>query len=117
MGLGEEVKEVYDDLCERISLFPYRCCMFAARAMHSLGYEIIAGSVELDNYCGSGKNHKIFHYWNYDPKSKSYFDITASQFNPMLKDSHLPEIAVWREEELPSIYKIFKRNISPCEVL
>ena len=116
MGLAEEVKATYDRLAEKISLFPYKCCMLAARAMHSLGYEIIEGSVELDNYCGSGEDYRIPHYWNYDPKSKSYFDITASQFNPMLKGSPLPEIAVWREDELTSMYKIFKRDISPYEM-
>jgi len=117
MGLDKEVIQAYESLRADTSLFPFRLCKIAALIMHSKGYEVVQGKVKLDNYCGSGIRHDIPHYWNYDPKSGLYFDITASQFNHYFHGNPLPDVAFWEENKAPPIYELCKKNVSPYEVI
>ena len=117
MGLDEGVAKAYESLRAQNSLFPHRLCKIAALAMHSRGYEIVQGKVKLDNYGGIGIIIKLLHYWNYDPRSRLYFDITASQFNSKFIGEPLPDIAVWEEGHAPPIYEIQRKNVPCHEVL
>jgi hypothetical protein len=117
MALDEGVIQAYESLRANTPLFPHKLCKIAALIMHSKGYEIVQGKVKLDNYCCSGIHCEILHYWNYDPRSGLYFDITASQFNHHFHGKPLPDIPAWEEDNAPPIYKLCKRNISPYEVI
>lgn len=112
MALEQEAKEAIELLKQKHSSFPQRCCKFAAREMHSRGCQIVSGSVIVDNYIGIGKVIELYHYWNYDQNSGLYVDITASQFNAHLSEGSLPEIALWRREEIPKCYTIIAEDLS-----
>jgi len=80
--------------------------------LHRRGYEIVAGMVNVDNYCGMGTTLEWPHYWNHDPATKQDFDITASQFNIHIRDGKMPEILKW-EPGQNQHFKATKRGISP----
>ena len=115
MPLEEDIKQVSKDLLGDFPLFPYRCCTFAVKDMHKKGYEIIAGFVKVDNYCGMDTIKELRHYWNKVPQTNISFDITSSQFNIHLRET-FPNVLVWQNDEITK-YIPTKEGISPYEVI
>jgi hypothetical protein len=115
MGLEEDAEGVWT-FFSKDPLFPSKCCKFAALEMYKRGYEIVMGIVHVqpDNKCELGG--KNLHFWNYDPLSKRFVDITASQFNGYFRIP-LSNIAIWTQGEAPPGYELIKRNISPYNVI
>jgi hypothetical protein len=115
MPLEQDIEQVSKDLLTHCSLFPYRCCTFAVKEMYKKGYEIIAGFVRVDNYCGMGAIKELWHYWNKIPQTKISFDITSSQFNIHLRET-FPKAMIWQNDEITK-YIPLKEGISPDEVI
>lgn len=118
MTLEEGALEVYEELSRKFYFFPNNCCKITAILMYSKGYPIVFGNIEVDNYYGQGKVFiKKDVYWNYDPITKTHFDITASQLNQHLsEEKKLPKIAIWKDGE-ETIYKEIKRGLTPYQVI
>jgi hypothetical protein len=113
MTINANIRQARDKLKLQHSLFPYRCCKFATREMHSRGYEIVQGKVAVEDYCGIGEKKELVHYWNFDAEKKLYIDITASQFNIHTK-RELPEIHIFKEDEM---YSEIRKNLENYQVL
>ncbi len=115
--LESDAKEIRRKLEDKYP-FPLNLCKPPVKSMHARGYQIVMGRVYVDNYCNMGQPDVIpLHYWIYDPCSKRYCDITASQFNIHLSPGKkLPEIYIWSEGE-KTIYIEERRELSPYEVL
>ncbi|MBI2044787.1 hypothetical protein HYT23_01900 [Candidatus Pacearchaeota archaeon] len=114
MTLEQDAKEVREKLKFKLKEagFPNKYCKFAVLEINKRGYEIIAGTVKVDNYCGMLDYYEWPHYWNFDRVTGMEFDITASQFNIHTKSRKFPEIAVWKPGENPA-FSAVKRGISP----
>jgi hypothetical protein len=77
------IKEIKEKVNDELSCFPHGCCTYSSGKIESkTKLEMIDGWFLVD---GVGHDH----YWNYDPKTDSFVDITAKQF-----DSSLPEIYI-----------------------
>ena len=120
MNLEQDMREAYEKLKKQDPQFPYRRCRFAVCEMYERGYPIVAGVISLDNYCNIGIKKIMGHWWNYDPETGNFFDITAGQFNhdlntPLVTDSD--KFKVWKPEDNQSIYTEKTRGLRPDQVL
>ncbi|MFP4111508.1 MAG: hypothetical protein ACLFPQ_02225 [Candidatus Woesearchaeota archaeon] len=81
--LIDRLYEIRESLKEQYNYFPYNCCYISAETIkEQLGLELIHGFYIKD---GFGYEH----CWNYDPKTDTFIDITATQF-----DSQNPAINI-----------------------
>lgn len=116
MRFLEDALEVREELKSGFPLFPSLCCKIAVRKMSERGYLIVAGFVEVDNYCGLGERKRMRHLWNYDKETGKEFDITASQFNIHFKDRRFEDIEVWDVIQYNDAYILEKFNVDPDKV-
>jgi hypothetical protein len=117
MSLDTDAEEVWSILKEEIDIFPSRSCKFAVLAMHKRGYKIASSIVKLDNYCGLGIYKEIGHFLTFDETSEKFADLTSPQFNGDFHGIYLPKIGIWHAQELPSIYHILQKDVSPYSVI
>lgn len=118
MSIKEDAIKIYDELKRENPLFPNTLCKIAVIKMHEIGYGIIQGKVNLDNYCSLGMEESLTHYWNYDPCSREEVDITSEQFNIHLFEAdRLPKIFILPPEERPEIYEEMRRGLESYEVI
>jgi len=67
-------KKIRKSLEEEVKDFLKKCCRKSAITVHKLlEYHIVEGII----LCGEGPQH---HFFNYDPNSKCYVDLSADQF-------------------------------------
>lgn len=112
MNCLEDAKEVYEELKKSNPLFPYRCCLAAAESLAQLEYQVVHGKVLVNNYCNLNIDKELDHFWNYDPTSGLFLDITASQFNIHLyQDDYLPDIYIWEKPNLIYVPLDFRDSI------
>ncbi len=113
MTLEQNAKETWQMMKRMIVLFPSRECKRAAVMMNQRhGYEIVEGTVHLDNYCCLGIKQDINHWWVRDHETGKNCDITAGQFGGYSKQFDFPKIAIWNDGEI-SIYKEARRGRMP----
>ncbi len=113
-NVERDAREVFD-LLRRDPNFPSKHCVAAARYLYERGYPIISGDFKTDNSDQNGGTGITLHFWNYDPKTGNYIDITCSQFNKYLKKGNLPDILIIspKSKLVKKLYKEFKRDIPP----
>ena len=117
MGIERVAGEVREFLNERLEIFPYRCCKFAARELHSRGLSIVVGFLKLDMYGMPPGDFDMLHYWNRDVESGLDVDITASGYNIYLSpEKRLPGIHIWKPCET-DMFEVIRDNLRPDQII
>lgn len=77
---NQRLEEIRKNLEEKFPDFPRgRCVDAVAEIKMNLGYEVVGGIFFLDPNDPNRGPYEC-HYWNFDPKTNRYIDLSADQF-------------------------------------
>lgn len=91
----EEVKEL---LRKGLVIYPQVDCIYTSTKLCELGFPIVVGYFETNNYCGLEIHKRIPHFWNEIPNRNLDLDISGYQFR--IHQKHLSELEKNKDIEI-----------------